>query len=179
MKLNYKILFFATFVVLALVTRYVESIPNFSSFIAMALFAGILFPKNKISYLFPFAVQLGIDLTFGLYSYDLRAVIIHAVTMYSSLAVLVFAGSIVSKKMKYVNMLLGVLSGSVFFFLVTNLGSWVLMPQYSADLSGLIASYTAALPFFKNSIISAVLYSSLMFVAFKALEVKVLKKAYS
>jgi hypothetical protein len=177
MKLNTKILYFLTFIIFALIARFVESIPNFSSFLALALFAGILFPKNKLSYLFPFAVQLGIDLTVGLFAYDFKSILIHFMTMYSSLAILVFAGSLVSKKVNYVNSILGILSGSLAFFLITNLGSWILMPQYSADFSGLLASYSAAIPFFKNSIISGLLFSTIMYLSYKVLETRIAKEA--
>lgn len=57
------------------------------------------------------------------------------------------------------------IGASLFFFLWTNFGVWALdfWGMYSNDFSGLIASYTNALPFFKANLISTLLFTPIGF----------------
>src|SRR5205814_5206418 len=60
------------------------------------------------------------------------------------------------------------ISGSVVFFLVTNLGVWLgvnahPLPMYPHTLGGLVECYAAALPFFRNTILGDLTYAALMF----------------
>lgn len=55
------------------------------------------------------------------------------------------------------------LGSSVIFFLVTNLGVWLTAGLYSKDLSGLAACYTAAIPFFRNSVLGDAVFTVLLF----------------
>jgi len=49
--------------------------------------------------------------------------------------------------------------GAVLFFLVTNFGSWLNpMNPYTQDVSGLMASYQAGVPFFRNAILGDLLF---------------------
>lgn len=53
---------------------------------------------------------------------------------------------------------------SVVFFLLTNFVSWQLAPElYSRDFAGLIACYTAGLPFFGGTIAGDLFYSAAIF----------------
>jgi hypothetical protein len=55
------------------------------------------------------------------------------------------------------------ISASVLFFLITNFGVWAGTQMYSKDLSGLLACYTAALPFFRNTLAGDVFYTGIFF----------------
>lgn len=56
----------------------------------------------------------------------------------------------------------GLLS-AVVFYLISNFGAWLTMPQfYTRDLSGLLASYEAGLPFFRGTIIGNVVFTFLL-----------------
>jgi hypothetical protein len=56
------------------------------------------------------------------------------------------------------------IAGSVQFFLLTNFGTW-LAPgsQYGHNWAGLINCYVAAIPFFRNTLISDVAYAAAFF----------------
>ena len=56
---------------------------------------------------------------------------------------------------------------AVLFFLVTNFGSWLYEAQYSKDLSGLMASYVAGIPFFRGTLAGNLLYSAILFGGFE------------
>jgi len=55
-----------------------------------------------------------------------------------------------------------VLASSVAFFTVSNFGMWA-SGYYPRTWDGLVQCYTAALPFFRNTLASDVLYSAALF----------------
>ena len=57
---------------------------------------------------------------------------------------------------------------SVVFFVVSNFGVWV-MGGYTYDFSGFVACYVMAVPFFKNTLLSTVIFSLLFHYSFKFL----------
>src|SRR2546428_14143936 len=61
--------------------------------------------------------------------------------------------------------------GSIVFFLIPNLGSWFAMTEdYPRTLAGLVDCYIAGLPFFRNTLIGDLAYTSLLFGGFGLLE---------
>ena len=48
--------------------------------------------------------------------------------------------------------------GAFIFFIVTNFAVWLGSSMYSQDINGLISCYIMALPFFQNTLLSAVMY---------------------
>jgi Family of unknown function (DUF6580) len=55
------------------------------------------------------------------------------------------------------------LLGSLQFFLLTNLPMWLFGHFYGPGLSGLLADYTAALPFYRRTVASDILYTAVLF----------------
>jgi hypothetical protein len=70
---------------------------------------------------------------------------------------------------------LSVLASSVLFFVLTNFGVWLL--GYPKTWEGLLACYTAAIPFFRASLIGDFAFSALLALSFRAVERSVLAKA--
>ena len=58
------------------------------------------------------------------------------------------------------------LAGSVAFFVVSNFGVWECGALYPRTPAGLLACYTAALPFFPNSLLGDAAYSTALFGGF-------------
>ena len=56
---------------------------------------------------------------------------------------------------------------SSLFFLMSNFGVWTTGLMYPLTVQGLIACYTAALPFFLNTLAGDLLYSSALFGSFE------------
>ena len=52
---------------------------------------------------------------------------------------------------------------SAIFFLVSNFGVWIGSGIYSKNLIGLVTCYTAGIPFFQNTIISNLLFTTVLF----------------
>ncbi|MCR8629551.1 hypothetical protein BEN42_20070, partial [Leptospira interrogans serovar Canicola] len=61
------------------------------------------------------------------------------------------------------------LSGSVLFFLVTNFYVW-LAGYYSYDLNGLVQCFIMAVPFFQNSLLGDLFYTTVLFGGFALIE---------
>ena len=59
------------------------------------------------------------------------------------------------------------LVSSVCFFLITNFGAWITLDMYEKNFAGLMSSYTLAIPFFQNTLISTFLYLFLFKILFK------------
>ncbi|MEW4455502.1 DUF6580 family putative transport protein [Bremerella sp. JC817] len=55
------------------------------------------------------------------------------------------------------------LMAALIFFVVTNFASWITLPEYTKDLSGLASCYVAAIPFFRNMMIGTVVGTVLLF----------------
>ena len=71
----------------------------------------------------------------------------------------------------------GTLTGAAIFYLVTNFGVWI-NGSYSYDLNGLVTCYALALPFFGNTILSSLIYSSIIETIYKFynIDFKITKK---
>jgi uncharacterized protein DUF6580 len=63
-------------------------------------------------------------------------------------------------------------AASLLFFALTNFGVWAFDSLYPHTMTGLIACYVAALPFFANSVAGTLFYSALLFGGFALAERK-------
>lgn len=141
-------------IVLAVLSRFISIAPNFSPIISLALFSGAYLSNRKLAYLVPIAAMLISDAFLG-FHYDMFAV-------YGSFALIIYLGSKI-KKVNVKSVLINSIAGAVLFFVVTNLSVWITSGMYSHDLRGLLTCYEMAIPFFRNTISSTLLYSTVMF----------------
>ena len=65
----------------------------------------------------------------------------------------------------------GVLTGAVIFFLITNFGVWV-GGMYGNTLEGLFTAYLLGLPFFGNTLVSTLIFSTIIETLVKFLKSK-------
>lgn len=136
---------------LAVVSRWVPHPPNFSPVASLALFSGLFFTDKRLAFGLPLAVMLICDLFLGL----------HAVLpfVYFGFICTVGFGFLLRNRFRLTSMALAVLGSSVLFFLVTNFGVWLVTDMYPATPAGLMACYTAAIPFFQNSVLGNLFFS--------------------
>ena len=147
--MKYVLILFLIFV--GVMSRIYPYAPNFTPMLSIALLSGF-YSKNKFFVLLPIFIMLISDIMIGN----------HAIVpwVYSSF-ILIFALGYLIKKSSYSNIFIFSILSSVIFFVISNLGVWF-TGGYSYSFNGLIACYTAAIPFFKNTLISTVLYSSVI-----------------
>jgi hypothetical protein len=83
--------------------------------------------------------------------------------MYGSFALIVLLSSIFLSKVNVIKVGVGSLFASGLFFAITNFGVWMGGSLYPKTLEGLAMCYTAAIPFFGNSIMGDLVFSSILF----------------
>ena len=130
-------------------SRFIPHPPNFTSLIALSFYVPAIL---GIRYLPALIVSFIItDLVIGF----------HGVTFFTWGSIIViglgskyFTSNIFSR-------ISGALSGVLVFYIVTNFGVWS-VGGYGYTLQGLIACYTLGLPFLGNTLISTILFSSII-----------------
>ena len=145
-------------IVAAAALRLVPHPPNFSPIDAMALFSGAYLGRRAIAFVAPLAALLLSDLVLGFY---------HGVaTVYATVALIVVIGWWLSSRPTPLRIGAAAIASSVTFFVITNLGMWLFSGFYPVTYAGLVACYTAAIPFFQNTVAGDLFYSVLLFGGF-------------
>ena len=187
MKLNKSNLLVLFILILACALyRIWDSRPmGFAPQIAMALFAGSVSKDKRFAFLFPVLSLFISDLLYQfLYSQGLSTIkgfYSGQWQNYLLIASITIIGFFINKN-KIGQIFVGSLAGAVYFFLVSNFmvwigGGWDINNQpYPRSFSGLMLCYTEALPFFKWSVLSTLLFNGIFFGSFYLLGKSVLKK---
>lgn len=149
---------------IAAFVRLIPHPPNFVPVAAIALFGGAYFTKRWVAFLIPLAAMFLTDLILGFHS-AMWAV-------YLSFVIIVGIGMLMIKQKKVSNIFLASVSASVLFFVVTNFAVWIAGLYYPKDLSGLAASYTAAIPFFHYTLLGDLFFVALMFGSYELVKAK-------
>jgi hypothetical protein len=86
-----------------------------------------------------------------------------AVTWLWYLAVVIFGADVLHNSLSVGRAVGAALLATVSFFLASNFAVWAEWGMYAKTNSGLEACYIAALPFFRNSLVSETAFSALIF----------------
>ncbi len=161
---NSRFLILTIFIVAAALLRLVPHPPNFSPIIAIALFGGAYFSHRGAAFIVPLLAMGIADLFLGF----------HQVMpfIYGSFLLIVGIGFYLKSNKRVLPILGGTIGASILFFLVSNFGVWLTGTMYPMTFSGLTACYTAAIPFFHNTLLSGLLYSGVLFGSFELLKRK-------
>jgi hypothetical protein len=90
--------------------------------------------------------------------------------IYGSFALIVCLGFWVRRNPKIWRIGGAAVIGAILFFVTTNFGVWLLGSFYSKTGTGLLACYTAAIPFFWNTLTSDLVYTVALFGGLHAAE---------
>jgi hypothetical protein len=142
-------------VIAAAFVRLIPHPPNFAPIAAMALFGGAYFTKKWAAFLIPLAAVFVTDLFLGFHA-TMWAV-------YLSFALIVVLGMVMIKQKKVGNIFFASVSASVSFFIITNFGVWISTPYYEKTGAGLAACYTAAIPFFHQTLLGDLFFVAILF----------------
>ncbi len=145
-------------IVIGVVSRFIDHAPNFTPILSIAIMSS-LYIKNRFIVLVPLSIMLLSDLYIGNH--------IIAPWVYSSILVICVISFFAKNNIK--NVLSYSLIGSIIFFIVTNFGVWI-SGGYSYSLEGLLSCYIAAIPFFRNTLISTFLFSLSIFAVYNFVE---------
>ena len=134
-------------------SRLIPHPSNFTPMLAVAVFSGFYFRNFLLGVLIViFSMFLG-DLYLGFHD--------KMFFTYISLAIAVALGLLI-KRLKFTEILFSGLASASCFFIITNFGAWLTLEMYEKNFSGLLQSYTLAIPFFHNTLISTFLYLILL-----------------
>ena len=155
----FRIYFFPICLIILLsFSRIIPHPYNFTPILAVGIFSGFYFKQFFLgSLIVVFSMFLG-DIYFGFHN-----------TMfftYISLTAAVGLGLLI-RRLKFSEIIYSGLGSSVCFFLITNFGAWMTLDMYEKNFTGLMSSYTLAIPFFHNTLISTFLYLFLFKILFE------------
>lgn len=167
-----KSLLAAVLVFLVVALRVVEHPINATPMVAVMLFSAAIFKDWKWKIGVPLVALLLSDLLIELkngYGF-------HSATLmvYSTFAVIFAAGYYLLRKISVLQVVMASLTASILFFLITNFAFFYpeapiadpALGHYPHNFTGIIASYQAGLPFFKNMLVGDLLFSGILFGAY-------------
>jgi hypothetical protein len=168
-----------TLILFATLSRLVPHPMNFTPITAIILFSVFAF-EGKWKFIIPLIAIVSSDLFLEFNSQNG----FHSGTwlVYSAYAIMGVIGFFFVKNVKAVRVILCSMLASVSFFLLTNFA--LFYPQvttatglqgYPHTMAGIIGSYTAGIPFFRNMLLGDVLYTALVFGAYFLIKKAVLK----
>jgi hypothetical protein len=166
---NPKFLTLTLMILAAAFTRLIPHYPNFTAVGAMALFGGAYFTNKKMAFVIPLLALFISDLFIGFYS--------GMWIVYLSFILIVFIGMSLRKEKKAGKIVLASLSSSVAFFLITNFALLPGAALYPHTLTGVIESYTAAIPFFGYNVIGDLFFVTILFGSYELARAKFPKLA--
>ena len=174
-------------IILAALTRFIPHGYNFTPIAGMALLGGAYFNKKHLAFLVPLITLFFTDFILNNTLYrvwfpDHEGLVFFSEFMlytYLGTAAIVILGILLLKKISGTRLLGSAISSSIVFFLITNFGSWITNPVYPKNIAGLTSSYIAGLPFMSGHLISAIVYSFILFTAYELVVNKSARKVYS
>ena len=146
-------------IVLGTLFRVLPHPDNFTPTMAIALFSGAVLPAS-LALVVPLLLMMASDLLIGLHPLFLL--------VWGSFLAVVLLGAWVRKNPGFGRTAVATLSGSVFFFVSTNLGVFFFGGMYEKSWAGLAECFTMALPFFRNSFAGDLFYTASFFALFLA-----------
>ena len=167
--MNKRLMVLTGIVVAAAMARLVPHPPNMTPIAAMALFGGAFLPKRRLAYALPLVAMLLSDLVLCAMVYG-KVLLLSQPIVYACLLGTVAMGQLIRDRRSVLNVASITLASSVMFFAVTNVAVWATGSLYPRTLSGLMVCYTAAIPFFRNSLIGDMAFAAILFGGFALLE---------
>ena len=177
-KLNLQTGVLSIIILLAAFTRIMPHPPNFSPMAAIGLFGAAHFAKKWQAFFIPLIGIWVSDLVINNYVYSSSSS--NFVWFYSgfywqyiSYILIIFTGLFIfNRGISLTKTAGGMISSSGIFFLVSNFGVWAGGAMYPKNFSGLITCYAAGVPFIHNTIISDVLFTTVLFGTYYLLQVE-------
>jgi hypothetical protein len=155
-------------VVFGVLMRLVPHPDNLAPVGAIALFGGAVLPR-KLGWWLPLAVMIMSDLFIGFYSSVLFT--------WAAFLLVGLYGLSLRNRSNWFRIPLGALGSAVVFFIISNFGVWVQGNMYPLTWAGLVECYQMALPFFRNTFLGDLLYTTVLFGGY-ALALRAIRPKY-
>lgn len=150
--------------VFGLLTRFMPHAPNFTPVLALALFGGVYLKRSQ-ALLLPLALMMISDLFIGL----------HPVIGFTwgSIFLISCLGLWIRRSKSIMHIAIGSAASAVLFFAITNFGCW--LAYYPHSWEGFLTCYTLAVPFFRGTLLSTLLYTVIFFGGYALLSAQIAK----
>lgn len=162
-------------VLFAAMSRLLPHPPNFTPIAAVALFGAAYFKPRWLAVFIPLLSLWISDLilnnaVYAEYADGFVWFTGSLIWIYGSFLLISLLGFFTLQNITAGRVIGVSLIASVLFFLISNFGVWVSSGIYPISAEGLLSCYTAALPFFGNTILGDLCYSGAMFASFALLQ---------
>lgn len=161
----------AGLVLLGALSRLLPHPPNATPVLAIALFGGAYFSNVRWAFGLPLLAMLASDLVLSLTQGHALLTPIKA-TVYLCIGGMAGLGIWALTRISVLRVVATGLAGALLFFVVTNFAVWAGGTLYPYTVSGLLECYVAALPFFRNTLLSTWGYAALFFGLFEGIKVQ-------
>jgi hypothetical protein len=156
---------------LGLAPAHSDWLPNFAPLSAIALCGALFFPR-RLAFLLPLGALLVsdalLDLRLGIAFFS-----VESLARYVALALVACIGFALRPRPTAGRILGGTVTGSALFYTITNTGSWLLEPAYAKTFAGWVQALSVGLPgyaptylFFRNTLVSDLLFTALFVLCF-------------
>lgn len=143
--------------------RLISHEPNFTPVTAIALFGGVYLNKKYAIFL-PLTLMVISDIFIGFHDTILFT--------WGSFVLIALIGLWVREHKRVATILTSSVISAILFFIITNFGAW-LSVLYPHTWQGFIDCYTLAIPFFRNTLLSSVIYSVVLFGTYEFIALRV------
>lgn len=161
-------------VLLAALSRLLPHPPNFTALGAVALFGSAYFKRSWMAYLIPFLALWISDLILNNMVYAKLYPEFYSgfawfgnFYVYLGFGLSILLGRYMLSKVSIRRFLVASFAGGFLFFLITNLGSFIMYPTYPKTGTGLLACYTAGLPFLRSTLAGNLVFGIALFGAYE------------
>jgi len=148
------------FVLLAVAVRFLPHPWTFTPVAGSLLFFGAY--GSRRLYWMPLALLCASDVILTKFVYSYVFSWDHYIT-WAWYAAILLLGTRLRGNVKIWNVIAAALASSVSFFLISNAAVWACWDMYPHNFAGLMLSYTAGLPFFRNALEGDLLFTTAMF----------------
>lgn len=176
MNSGFKLVFFSlVLVALTLLCKYyfgpIPALSGFSPVLAIALFSGLVVKKKESIFLFPlvslFVSDLVIQVLYAQGLFEYPGLYEGQWKNYLLLLGCAVPG-LIMKGRNHKALIAGAIASPTVYFLVSNFMVWMQSSEtfYAKSFSGLITCYTAAIPFYKNSLLATLVFLPVVLLLF-------------
>lgn len=148
----------AFFILINSFSRIVPHLPNMTTVGSVALFTGATLSLKK-SFAVTFLTMIMTDMVLGFHSVMWAT--------YGGFLITILLGRLLKGRNNWKFIGTITLLSSLQFFILTNFAVWLTGFMYPKTLSGLFECYIMALPFFRNSLLGDLFYTTTFFGAFE------------
>jgi hypothetical protein len=176
MRLSKSLLIILAIIIIGFASRFIAVLAgdswlaNFSAIGALALFSGT-YLSGFSRWLIPLITMWLSDLILNnvFYSQYFEGFSYFGVpSVYLSFGAIILFAVWYMKNATWTKVFIGCIAAAIGFFIITNVGVWMnALSPYSKDFAGLITCFEMALPFFRNTLLSNLIYGGIFFGAYE------------